>query len=206
MTLCLNSKIAFERISGIGFNERIDALNSVFKTTLDAEKCHQIFERSYGNDRSDAIEHIKTESVKSISVTSTITSIDNDIILYIYFQDLIDLDAIELISNKQVLYFAIYPFMDSLNFDNIFDYSPANYGLCEGITGVYLRNIDYFTLYIKSLDAFEIKGIKLYGKRNQYNTRKLDKVEIKWQSTCKREHEITTGSDILQSDNLETKV
>lgn len=190
MSLCLNSKLNFDKVYGIGFEEDINSLLYVLSclSQREFEKTERIFALSYGVEDHKAVQEsdrtsITTSALSDVGARQYIRSSEGEIILYLYFLDSVDLESIQIVSDKK-MYFAVYPFLVDVDFGNLSEYKPEAYGVVtdDNQASIQIQNIYYFTMLLKSEDnsPLSVKSIELYGKRNRLNTLRLNHVALKW--------------------------
>lgn len=136
-----------------------------------------------------------------------IKSMDNDIIIYIYFTDLVDIDFIEIDCDISELYISVYKYNCDIDFDNIYEFKPSLHNIYNNEKIPFkLHNVDYFTIFFKSINqnTFVINNIYFYGKRNRYNMRKLEDIEIYWKSELNMNDTTSVVSDMMSNNTNKT--
>lgn len=108
---------------------------------------------------------------------------DGEIIIYIYFKELVDLSAIQIDCpfNCYPFYANFYRFNTEICFEDMSLKPDVSLRVFDDQRHfLKMQNVDYLTLFLKRQDSISILNITFYGQLNKRNKRKLDKVLIKW--------------------------
>jgi len=140
----------------------------------------------------------QVESVFKIPSQGPLVSMGHDLLLYIFFTDLVDIEAIEIEANAPC-YGALYKFQLDLDFGNIGYTCPdKSFYIYNEPVEVKMKNVDYLTLYLKADEKLTVNQIIFYGRLNPLNTRETDKVKLYWApGACERHTSVVRGETVI---------
>ena len=115
----------------------------------------------------------------------TITSFDNEVLFYVYFEDMVDLEALEVKGTFSHIQVTLYPNM-GLDLGSCFE-EESSY--ISRRTGGYLKlkleGVDRFVLHLKSdEEPLNINRVTFYGRKSRRFTQNLERLIIVWGPGC----------------------
>lgn len=136
------------------------------------------------------------------NVDKNLVSEDQEIICYVYFNDIVDIKHIEINAkeSKQIT-IQLWNYNMNIDFDSTYEDICKQINTNEkSILSKFDLTTDYFTLIIRNLKY--IYNVTFYGKLNKVHTRELDKIRIGWRgNNCNDIHNDVKANNTISSLN-----
>jgi hypothetical protein len=121
----------------------------------------------------------------SLTAASLLQSLSNgEILLYLYFQDAIDLTGLQIDCDTPVV-IGLYKYQTDIDFSDLGRPDVSLKARSNQLVKCSMTNCDYFSLHLKTPnDPLCVRSISLFGNKNETHTRRLEEVKIIWSDGC----------------------